>query len=335
MITPQAINAEFFRYFGRNANQAEMNYWSKKQPNELMNAVRKDPRVVAREKQRTGQGAPNTPNVGNTPNTGISDEYQQIIDLLKNQYGQQPEFTPFDDTGLYDPEEAKRLAEEEFNPYYKKLTGEYQKEVDTQKGRLGEDLQTLLQQLMQQRGYAKEDLTDTLGDINTQRGYTQTDLAQQLRQQLGGLGSDYENRGLMKSGGYGAAQSFAGKENQQTLQRAMAGYGRQTEAANQGYGRQIAGYGDTEKSGRLSYGRSIYDIGEQQKKYLTDLEQQRKTALQDYQNKQYQDAWQRYLEQNKQGAYTQGGAGAAGVGIGTQPKSKYRTRIGLGAPSIY
>jgi len=44
-LTSQQINSEFFRYFGKNATQGELDYWSKKTPTELAKAVRNDARV--------------------------------------------------------------------------------------------------------------------------------------------------------------------------------------------------------------------------------------------------------------------------------------------------
>lgn len=152
-------------------------------------------------------------------------EYGQgIIDELTGRLRDESlPITSFDKTGLYDQNEALALGRAEFDPYFKEQQGELDR------------------------------------SINTTRNRTLQDYSKSLRDALNQTSSNFENRGLLRSGGYNAARSNV-------------------------------------RSGvKRAQDRSLYDISERQRLGTKDIEDKRQEAVTGFTNKLYNRKLNEYL----------------------------------------
>ena len=228
----------------------------------------------------------------------MAQDFQSIIDqitqMFQNNQIQRPDF---DDTGLYDQNEALLQGEAEFNPWFDDLRKELGGSVDTQKRYSTEDLNTSLGNIGTGETRAGEDLATQIANINQQRGYAQQDSAEQLRQRQGQIGQSVGQRGLVHSGGNIASQNFAGDQNKQALQRAMTGYGTQERAAQLGNTRQLQNYGTQRTAAQTTDARNQYGQDERLRTGTKTLGQQEGQAIGQYQNDAWKKAWDQYMSQ--------------------------------------
>ena len=98
---------------------------------------------------------------GTASSGGTQNESSAVIDAITKLWGE--------NIAGFDKEGARASAEQEWNPYYDQLLGDYLNEVSIGRGREGEDLATYLSDVDISRKRAKEDLNKSLGIMGERR----------------------------------------------------------------------------------------------------------------------------------------------------------------------
>lgn len=316
-IDQRAVNYQFKFWVGKDATKKELDYWSKKNPDQLVKALKGDPRV----KQRKGK--PAMPDLD--PFRRSAEEFAKT----------QPkeEIIPFEKTGLYNEKDTLERAKKEFGPEFAKRLEEETSRLKREQGRAkedllsqleqsktgretsGKDLETQLADLLRGEEYAKTDLDKLLGDVGLgeqrtksdldklladiglgeqrskqdldlvladilkQRGLTTEESQKQLAGTLGQTQSDYLERGIRR-GRFGEGL-LGGAELYATNE------------SNTALQRALQGYAEQEQNTQTGYQRSLQDYGTQR----TSAQEAYNRALQDYgtQRSQSQQAYDRTL----------------------------------------
>lgn len=138
-LSQQELNSYFRQYLGRDANDNEFKIYSNAPIERLTSDLDRTRQYIL-----TGEYPPS---VDVPTMNSITDYVNRFVEQFAGDLVGDP----------FDFESARKIAEDEFKPYFDELIADYEEEQGISRRRLEEDFATAQQELAKQRGYIAED----------------------------------------------------------------------------------------------------------------------------------------------------------------------------------